>query len=98
MISGTDTGLAATLAQRPDADRVRLRLGTAFIEHAADLWPEGEPAATPEWIRAHAFDILAVLEKGLRRDGHDVRRLPHRLHWVLWLLADLGQDWASRRA
>ena len=43
--------LSATLALRPDAKRVRLRLGTAFIEH----------------------------------------RLPHRLHWLLWLLADLSQ-------
>jgi hypothetical protein len=22
----------------------------------------------------------------LRRDGRDARRLPHRLHWLLWLL------------
>ena len=27
-------------------ERVRLRLGTAFIEHRDDLWPGGEPAAT----------------------------------------------------
>ena len=56
-----------------------LRLGTAFIEHVGDLWPEGEPAATPEWIRGHVDDILAGLELMLRRDGRDVRRLPHRL-------------------
>jgi hypothetical protein len=34
--------LSATLALMTDAgrERVRLRLGTAFIEHAADLWPK----------------------------------------------------------
>ena len=37
-------------------------------------------------------EILASLEQALRRDGRDVRRLPHRLHWVLWLLADLDPD------
>ena len=76
---------------RPDAKRVRLRLGTAFIEHVGDLWPEGEPAATPEWIRAHAFDIVAMLELMLQHDERDVRRLPHRLHWILWLLDDIDQ-------
>jgi len=71
-------------------ERVRLRLGTAFIEHAADLWPQGVPAAaTPEWIRANVDDILGMLERMLRNDGRDVRRVPHRLHWLLWLLDDL---------
>jgi hypothetical protein len=68
---------------------VRLRLGTAFIEHVDDIWPEGEPAATPEWIRARVDDILVLLEQMIGRDGQGVRRLPHRLHWVLWALADL---------
>jgi hypothetical protein len=30
------------------AQQMRLRLGTAFIEHVDNLWPEGEPAAKPE--------------------------------------------------
>jgi hypothetical protein len=86
----TMTTISARLALRPDADRVRLRIGTEFIAHRDDLWPEGVPAdATVEWIRAHAFDLLEALEKGLRRDGRDVRRLPRRLHWVLWLLAEV---------
>ncbi len=42
-------------------DAARLRLGTAFIEHRADIWPEGDPAATDEWIRANVDDILALL-------------------------------------
>jgi hypothetical protein len=71
-------------------------LGTAFIEHVDDLWPEGEPAATPEWIRANVDSILATLEQMfvIGRDGRaaNLRRIPHRLHWLLWLLSDLDQD------
>jgi hypothetical protein len=48
----------------------------------------GESPATPEWIRAHAFDILAVLERMHDRDAN-VCLLPHRLHWRLWLLGEL---------
>lgn len=73
---------------------MRLRLGTEFIEHVDDLWPEGDPNATPEWIRAHVDEILGLLELPLRRDGRDVHRLPHRLHWFLWLLADLDRSMA----
>ena len=72
-------------------ERARLRLGTAFIEHIDDLWPQGELAATPEWIRANVDKILALLEQVIRHDGQDARRLPHRLHCVLWLLAELDQ-------
>jgi hypothetical protein len=86
--------LSAELAQRPGAERIRLRLGTEFIAHADDIWPQGEPAATPEWIRDHTDDLLAALEQMLLRDGRDVRRLPHRLHWLLWLIADLDPDTA----
>jgi hypothetical protein len=92
--------LSATLPSMSDAERerARLRLGTALIEHVADLWPQGEPAATPEWIRAHAFDILTALEQ-MFVIGHDARaasrrRIPHRLHWLLWLLADLDESTA----
>jgi hypothetical protein len=81
--------LSTTRAHRPDAERVRLRLGTAFIEHVDDLWPQGEPNATPDWIRAHVHEIIGLLEQVIRHDGRDVLRLPHRLHWVLRLLDDL---------
>jgi hypothetical protein len=74
-------------------ERVRLRLGTAFIVHRDDLWPEGEPGATPEWIRAHVDDILAALMQmfAIGRDGRpdNLLRVPRRLHWLLWLLDDL---------
>jgi hypothetical protein len=36
--------------------------------------------------------LLAMLEQPLRGDGQDARRLPHRVHWVLRLPADLGED------
>jgi hypothetical protein len=44
-----------------------------LIEHIGDLWPAGEPAATPKWIRANIDDILAALEQMLRHDRRDVR-------------------------
>lgn len=83
--------LSAELPSRPDAERVRLRLGTEFIAHRDDLWPKGAPpTVTDEWIRGHVDDILAALEQMMRRDGRDVQRLPRRLHWLLWLLGDLA--------
>jgi hypothetical protein len=35
-----------------------------------------------------------LLEQMIGRDGRasGVRRLPHRLHWLLWLLADLDRS------
>lgn len=54
-----------------------MRLGTEFVVYAADLWQEGEPLATPEWIRAHAFDILAVLRQMLGRDANVRRRIAY---------------------
>jgi hypothetical protein len=81
---------AQKLAARPDAERIRLRLGTEFVSHRDDLWPEGG-APEPDWIRANVDDLLAALVLPLRHDGRDVRRLPRRMHWLLWLLADIDQ-------
>ena len=41
----------------------------------------------------HVDDVLAALEQmiGPYGRGSSVRRIPHRLHWLLWLLADLDQ-------
>ena len=36
---------------RHDAERVRAILAAAFVDHADELWPAGDDAATPEWIR-----------------------------------------------
>jgi hypothetical protein len=80
--------LSAELSFRADAEQVRLRLGTAFIKYSGDLWPQGG-ARSADWIKDRVDDLLAMLELPLRRDGQDARRLPHRLHWVLWLLDDI---------
>jgi hypothetical protein len=78
---------------RCPCDRVRHMLGAAFVEHAGDLWPQGEPGATPEWIRAHVDDILAALMQmfAIGRHGRpaSLLRVPRRMHWLLWLLGDL---------
>jgi hypothetical protein len=87
------TGFAARLAAHPDGERLRLRLGTMFIERQASLWPEGVPEeATSEFIREHIGDIVDALDQALHHDGRDARRLPRRLHWILWMLHELDRD------
>jgi hypothetical protein len=71
-------------------DQKRLRIGTSLVEHSASLWPQGG-APEPEWIRSHTDSLLELLVLPLRHDGQDARRLPRRLHCVLWLLDDLDQ-------
>ena len=48
---------------RPDAERVRAILAAAFVDHAGELWPAGDAAATPEWICENVGSILATLER-----------------------------------
>lgn len=60
-----------------------------IIERTDDPWVEGEPGATIELIRDNVDDILSALEPMLRHDGRDVGRLPHHLHWLLWLLDEI---------
>jgi hypothetical protein len=43
--------LLAELSFRADAEQVRLRLGTAFIEYSGDLWPQGMPSVNPRCHR-----------------------------------------------
>jgi hypothetical protein len=54
---------------------------------------QAEPEATPEWIRAHVDDILALLRWMYRiGDGgkpESLLRVPRRMHWLLWPLGDL---------
>jgi hypothetical protein len=54
---------ANALAVRDDGPRIRQRLADAFVLHREDLWPAGEPAATPEWIDGHVDVILATIER-----------------------------------
>jgi hypothetical protein len=66
------TTLAARLATNPGADRIRLRIGTAFLEHVDDLWPQREPNATlgmdPSPCRRNSRVAGAVF---LRHDGRE---------------------------
>jgi hypothetical protein len=87
--------LSATLALRPDADQVRLRRGTEFITHRDDLWPAGEPAATPEWIAANVDGMIATLERLYALAAEDehpgVGTFHYRMSWLPPLLAELEQ-------
>jgi hypothetical protein len=87
--------LSAKLPFRRDAEQVRLSARHSVHEHVDDLWPQGEHAATPEWIRAHVNDILVVLEQafgiGRHRRPSSLLRVPRRMHWLLWLLAELDK-------
>jgi hypothetical protein len=51
------------LALRPDGDAVRARLAQAFVEHHRDLWPFGDPNATPALIEANIDSLLATVER-----------------------------------
>ena len=99
IMSGDQHAAFAAFSAKLPLSRCRAREGgpaprhcVSFL-HVTDPWPQGEPRATPEYLRAHAFDILAAVEQMFRIDSHgradNLRRIPHRLHWLLWLLADL---------
>jgi hypothetical protein len=75
---------------------VRLRLGTAFIEHVDDLWPAGEPAATPEWIAANVDEMLATNERlyavAVEVDDPGAIEFLDRMSWLPALLNDIERD------
>lgn len=81
------------LPWRPDAERVRAILAAAFVDHEGELWPAGDAAATPEWIREHVDSILAELEwlyaaaAAGERPGADA--FLDRMRWLPPLLLDL---------
>jgi hypothetical protein len=79
------------LALRPDADRVLALLAASFLEHADDLWPRGEPGATPEWIAGHVYEILAVVERlyGNALCLPVAQEFLDRMAWLPELLADI---------
>lgn len=81
--------LSATLAHRPDAERVRLRLGTAFIEHVDDLWPESEPNATPIGSEPMSTKFSGCWSSCFAVTGAMCTDFRTALHWVLWLSDDL---------
>src|SRR4029077_10816567 len=54
---------AASLDTRPDRHRVLAALARGFIEHRDQLWPRGDPHATPQWIANNTAAMLRVLER-----------------------------------
>jgi hypothetical protein len=86
--------LSARLCLRPDADRVRHLLADAFIEHIDDLWPAGDPNATPEWIGDNVDAMLATLERlyaAATDDQPGAAEFLDRMAWLPALLADLDR-------
>jgi len=82
------------LALRPDAERVRAILAAAFVDHAGEIWPEGDAAATPEWIRENVDLILATLERlyevVVAGEHPDAEEFLYRMRWLPLFLVDLA--------
>jgi hypothetical protein len=91
----TIAAFSARLPIRADAERVRAVLASAFADHAGELWPQGEPCATPAWIDAHTDEILAVVERlyalAVDSDNPGAGEFLGRLSWLPPLLADLDR-------
>jgi hypothetical protein len=73
---------------------VRAILAAAFVDHADELWPAGNDAATPEWIRENVDSILASLELLYSAvvDGEHTSAdaFLYRMRWLPPLLIDLA--------
>ena len=86
---------SVALPWRSDAERLRAILAAAFVDHAGELWPAGDAAATPEWIREHVDSILASLDRlyaavaAGEHPGADA--FLHRMRWLPPLLVDLAR-------
>jgi hypothetical protein len=78
---------------------VRLRLGTAFIEHVDDLRPAGEPPATPDWIRANVDSILATIERryAMATDDQPTAAEFLDMSWLPALVDEIAADGARQR-
>ena len=83
------------LPLRPDAERVRAILAVAFVDHAGELWPEGNAVATPEWIRENVDAILATLEQlyevVVTGEHLGADEFLDRMRWLPPLLLDLAR-------
>jgi len=83
------------LPLRPDAERVRAILAAAFVDHGCELWPNGNDAATPEWIRENVDPILAKLEQlyavVVTSEHPDAEAFLYRMQWLPPLLLDLAR-------
>ena len=85
---------------RPDAERVRAILAAAIVDHAGELWPAGDDAATPEWIRENVDSILATLERlyagVVAGEYPDADAFLYRMRWLPPLLVDLARPRLDR--
>jgi len=72
----------------------RAILGRTSVEHRADLWPNGEPAATPEWIAGNVPGILDAVAR-LFAEAGDNDYQPRavgfltRMAWLPAMIRDL---------
>ena len=69
-------------------------LAQAFVEHVDDLWPAGEPCATPQWIAGNIDEVLAVIERLYRvgLEGHPGSDgFLDRMAWLPALLESLDE-------
>jgi hypothetical protein len=67
---------AASLDTRPDRHRVLAGLARAFIAHRDQLWPQGDPHATTQWITDNTAAMLRVLERIYGRPAIPTRITP----------------------
>jgi hypothetical protein len=74
---------------------VRAVLASAFADHAGELWLQGEPCATPEWLAANVDSVLAVVERlyavAADSDNLGAGEFLDRLAWLPALLAALDR-------
>jgi hypothetical protein len=79
---------------------VRAILAAAFVDHADELWPAGDDAATPEWIRENVDSILASLERlyevVVAGEHPDADAFLYRMRWLQPFLVDLAQPRLDR--
>lgn len=91
----TIAAFSARLPLRADAGRVRAILASEFADHAGELWPQGEPCATPEWLAANVDSVLAVVERlyavAADSDNPGAGEFLDRLAWLPPLLVDLDR-------
>lgn len=85
---------AKSLQARPDRARCCAVLADAFIEHRDELWPEGGPETSPEWIAGHVPGLLAQMASmfsiaAIADDEPTVDDFLARMSWVPTLIQDL---------
>ena len=86
------SAFATKLAARPDAERMRLRVGTMLVEGRHKLWPVEAPS--PDEIREHLDVMIAVLEEtlGIDADAQPRRFVPARLAWAVRVFRAINDD------